>query len=69
MVKEMKKMKCKNCHYCSQRGSYQYFFCDKDNELIESSDYYKGREMQCSVTQQEDDDFTGDYIFWKIARK
>ena len=62
-------MKCKNCNYCSQRGGYQYFFCDKDNALIESNDYYRGKEMDCSVTQKEDDDFLGDYIVWQIARK
>lgn len=57
-------MKCKDCKYCSQRGSYRYFFCDKDNELIEADDYYKGKEMKCS-----EDDFFDNYIMWKIARK
>lgn len=69
MVKEKMKMKCKDCQYCSQRGGYQYFFCDKDNGLIEPNDYYRGKEMDCSITQKENDEFFNDYIFWQIARK
>ena len=60
-------MKCKDCRYCSQRGSYQYYFCDKDNELIKADDYWKEKEMQCSVNQE--DNLLDDYILWKIARK
>ena len=62
-------MKCKDCQYCSQRGGYKYFFCDKDNSLIEPNDYYGGKHMDCTINQNEEDDFVGDYIFWKIARK
>ena len=38
-------MKCKDCQYCSQRGGYQYFFCDRDNSLINSNDYYRGNPL------------------------
>ena len=63
-------MKCKNCQYCEQRGSYQYFFCAKDNALIESKDYYGGKNMDCSMTNRlDDDDFTNNYMMWTIARK
>mgnify|MGYP003313766706 CR=1 FL=1 len=41
-------MKCKNCQYCSQRGGYQYFFCDRDNSLIEPNDYYGEKNMDCN---------------------
>ena len=62
-------MKCKDCQYCSQRGSYKYFYCDRDNELIDSNDYYLGKKMDCTMTRIEDGQFTEDYIMWKIARK
>lgn len=61
-------MKCKDCRYCSKRGTDR-FYCDKDNSMINTDDYYDGRKMDCSETQKEDDGFLGDYIFWKIARK
>ena len=63
-------MKCKDCHYCSQRGGYKYFFCDKDNRLIEPNDYYSGKIMNdCVMNRLDDDDFTDDYMMWMIARK
>ena len=63
-------MKCKDCQYCSQRGSYKYFYCDKDKSLVDSNDYYSGKTMDCSVNNRlDDDDFTDNYMIWKIARK
>ena len=62
-------MKCKDCQYCEMRGGYQYFFCSRDNSLIEPNDYYRGKTMDCVMTKIEDDEFTEDYIMWKIARK
>ena len=62
-------MKCKDCQYCSQRGGYQYFFCDRDNSLIESNDYYSGKKMDCEMSKIEDKEFLEDYIGWTIARK
>lgn len=62
-------MKCKDCQYCSQRGGYQYFFCDRDNSLIESNDYYGGKKMDCEMSKIEDREFLEDYICWTIARK
>ena len=62
-------MKCINCNKCSQRGGYQYFFCDEDNSLIEPSDYYGGKEMDCVQTKIENKEFLEDYICWTIARK
>ena len=38
-------MKCRECDYCSQRGGYGHFFCDRDNQNISSDDYYKGKKM------------------------
>lgn len=67
--KGRKSMKCKNCQYCSQRGGYGYFYCDRDNRLINSSDYYCGKTMDCTMTKLEEDDFTENYIMWAIARK
>lgn len=67
--KGRKFMKCKDCRYCSQRGGYQYFHCDRDNRLINSSDYYCGKTMDCTITKLEEDDFTENYIMWTIARK
>ena len=61
-------MKCKDCRYCSKRGTDR-FYCDKDNSVLNTDDYYKGRKMDCSETQKEDDGFFGDYILWEIARK
>lgn len=62
-------MKCKDCQYCSQRGGYQYFFCDRDNSLIEADDYYRGKKMNCTLNKIEDNEFTDTYIMWQIARK
>lgn len=62
-------MKCKDCQYCSQRGGYQYFFCDYDNSLIDANDYYKEKKMDCIENQIEDGKFMEDYIMWQIARK
>ena len=62
-------MKCKDCQYCSQRGGYQYFFCDRDNSLIEADDYYQGKKMDCVMSKIEDKEFLEDYIVWTIARK
>lgn len=62
-------MKCKDCQYCSQRGGYQYFFCDRDNALINQSDYYGGKKMDCTMTKIEEDGFTEDFLMWTIARK
>ena len=62
-------MKCKDCQYCSQRGGYQYFFCDRDNALINQSDYYGGKKMNCAMNRLDEDDFTDNYMMWMIARK
>ena len=62
-------MKCKDCQYCSQRGGYQYFFCDRDNSLIEADDYYRGKKMDCIENQIEDGKFMEDYIIYNIVRK
>lgn len=62
-------MKCKDCQYCSQRGGYQYFFCDRDNSLVEPNDYYGGKTMDCTMTKLENKEFLEDYICWTIARK
>lgn len=62
-------MKCKDCQYCSQRGGYQYFFCDRDNSLVEPNDYYGGKKMDCTMSKLEDKEFMEDYICWTIARK
>ena len=62
-------MKCKDCKYCSQRGGYQYFHCDKDNSLINANDYYCGTEMDCVMNRLDEDDFTDNYMMWTIARK
>ena len=62
-------MKCKDCQYCSQRGGYQYFFCDRDNSLVEPNDYYGGKKMDCTLSKIEDKEFLEDYLCWMIARK
>ena len=62
-------MKCKDCQYCSQRGGYQYFFCDRDNAIINSDDYYSGKKMNCTITKIEEDNFTEDFLMWTISRK
>ena len=62
-------MKCKDCQYCSQRGGYQYFHCDRDNSLIDADDYYRGKKMDCEMSKIEDREFLEDYICWTIARK
>ena len=62
-------MKCKDCQYCSQRGGYQYFHCDRDNSLINADDYYRGKTMDCEMSKIEDREFLEDYICWTIARK
>jgi hypothetical protein len=69
IAKENKIMKCKDCQYCSQRGGYQYFFCDRDNTLINQSDYYGGKKMDCVMNRLDEDDFTDNYMMWMIARK
>ena len=60
-------MKCKDCHYCSQRGGYQYFFCDRDNKLIDSNDYYLGKKMDCTINRIEDKDVEN-YVIYNIIR-
>jgi hypothetical protein len=60
-------MKCKDCQYCSQRGGYQYFFCDRDNSLIEPNDYYGGKTMDCLITKLENKDIE-DYVIYNIIR-
>jgi hypothetical protein len=60
-------MKCKDCQYCSQRGGYQYFFCDRDNSLIEPNDYYGGKKMDCTMTRIENKDVE-DYVIYNIIR-
>jgi hypothetical protein len=62
-------MKCKDCQYCSQRGGYQYFFCDRDNSLIEPNDYYGGKKMDCTMSKIEDKEFMEDYVIYNIVRK
>lgn len=62
-------MKCKDCQYCSQRGGYQYFHCDRDNSLIEPSEYYGGKTKDCVMNRLDEDDFTDNYMMWMIARK
>lgn len=62
-------MKCKECDYCSQRGGYGHFFCDRDNQNISSDDYYKGKKMNCIINQIEDNEFMEDYIIYNIVRK
>jgi hypothetical protein len=62
-------MKCKDCQYCESRGSYQYFFCTRDNSLIESNDYYLGKKMDCTVNKIEDDEWTTEYVIWNRIRK
>ena len=61
-------MRCKDCQYCSQRGGYKYFFCDRDNNLIRPEDYYRGAKMDCEITQIEDKKFTEDYVIYNIVR-
>lgn len=61
-------MKCKNCQYCSQRGGYQYFFCDRDNALIEPNDYYRGKDMDCVMSRIEDNEFTTEYVIFNRIR-
>lgn len=60
-------MKCKDCQYCSQRGGYQYFFCDRDNSLVNSNDYYCGKTMDCTMTKLENKDVE-DYVIYNIIR-
>lgn len=60
-------MKCKDCQYCSQRGGYQYFHCDRDNSLINADDYYRGKTMDCVMTRIEDRDIE-DYVIYNIIR-
>ena len=62
-------MRCKDCSKCSQRGSYKYFYCDEDNSIIDPSDYYGGKKMDCIQSKIEDKEFLEDYIIWQIARK
>jgi hypothetical protein len=62
-------MKCRECDYCSQRSSYEHFFCDRDNKNISSDDYYKGKKMDCIINQIEDNEFMEDYIIYNIVRK
>lgn len=63
-------MKCKNCNKCSQRGNYQYIFCDEDNHIINPEDYYGGKEMNnCIQAKIENKEFLEDYICYTIARK
>lgn len=62
-------MKCKQCDNCSQRGSYGNFFCDIDNQIISSDDYYKGNKRNCVMNQIEDNEFIEDYIIYNIVRK
>ena len=60
-------MKCKDCNKCSQRGGYKYFFCDEDNSLIDSNDYYSGKTMDCTLTKLENKDIE-DYVIYNIIR-
>jgi hypothetical protein len=46
-------MKCKDCNWCEQRGSYGIFFCAKDNARIQPEDYYKGKNMDCTESDRE----------------
>jgi hypothetical protein len=46
-------MKCKDCNWCEQRGSYGIFFCAKDNARIQPEDYYKGKNMNCTELDRE----------------
>lgn len=63
-------MKCRNCDKCSQRGSYQWFFCDVDNEVISAEDYYNGTRLNCPMSNRlDEDDFTDNFMTWMIARK
>lgn len=63
-------MRCKDCNNCSQRGSYQYFFCDVDNEVISADDYYNGTRLDCPMSNRLDEDDTLDtWMTWMIARK
>ena len=61
-------MKCKDCDYCEMRGGYQYFFCARDNSLINPDDYYRGKKMDCVMSDIEDEKFATTYVVWNRIR-